>query len=163
MGVFKVFPQDRVHQRRLLRRNVFLSGLGSSSWTLLLVWALDRGISHLLVLQMRILLGVFRTFPRGEKSARAAASPSAELPREVSSWTPAAYEAPSGSDVWVELYDDVKSKTYYWNRRTRLSSWLPPEGIKVVWVGMRDAEGGVYYWHMETRDSTWNLPPLPPG
>ena len=98
-----------------------------------------------------------------EKSARAAASPSAELPPEVSSWTPAAYEAPSGSDVWVELYDDLKSKTYYWNRRTRLSSWLPPERIKVVWVGMRNAEGEVYYWHRETRVSTWNLPPLPPG
>ena len=92
---------------------------------------------------------VFRTFPRGEKSARAAASPSAELPWEVSSWTPAAHEAPSGPDEWVELYDDVKSKTYYWNRRTRLSSWLPPEGIMVR--------------HRVTRVSTWDLPPLPPG
>ena len=36
---------------------------------------------------------VFRTFPRGKKIARAAASPSAELPREVSPWTPAAYRA----------------------------------------------------------------------
>ena len=81
---------------------------------------------------------VFRTFLRGKKSARAAASPSARVPPHSSSWTPAAYEASSGSDVWVELHDDVKSKTYCWNRRTRLSSWLPPEGIKVVWVGMRD-------------------------
>ena len=63
MGVFKVFFQDRVQQRRLVRRNVFLSGLRSSSWTLLLVWALDRDLPHLLVLQMRILLGGFRTFP----------------------------------------------------------------------------------------------------
>ena len=37
---------------------------------------------------------VFRTFFPREKSARAAASPSAELLRKVSSWTPAAYEAP---------------------------------------------------------------------
>ena len=29
-GVFKVFSQDRVQQRRLLRRNAFLSGLWSS-------------------------------------------------------------------------------------------------------------------------------------
>ena len=107
--------------------------------------------------------GVFRTFPRGKKSARAAASPSAELPREVSSWTPAAYVAPSGSDEWVELYDDVKSKTLYWNRRTRLSSWLPPEGVTVVSVGTMDEEEDYYYWHKQTRVSTYVLPPLPPG
>ena len=44
--------------------------------------------------------GVFRTFPRGKKSARAAASPSARVPPHSSSWTPAAYEASCGSDVW---------------------------------------------------------------
>ena len=76
------------------------------------------------------------------------------MPPHSSSWTPAAYEASSGSDVWVELYDDVKSKTYYWNRRTRLSSWLPPEGIKVVWVGMRDTEG------RSTTDTTKHVPVL---
>ena len=144
-----------------LLRNALLSGLRSSSLTLLLVGALHRVRPHLLVLQMRILLGFFALFP-WEKSARAAASPIAELPREVSSWTPAAYVAPSGSDEWVELYDDVKSKTFYWNRRTRLSSWLPPEGIKVVWVGTMDEEGDYYYWHRETRASTYVLPPLPP-
>ena len=88
---------------------------------------------------------------------------SARVPPHSSSWTPAAYEAPSGWDEWVELYDDVKSKTYYWNRRTRLSSWLPPEGIKVVWVGTQDKVGVVCYWHRETRVSTWDFPPLPPG
>ena len=31
------------------------------------------------------------------------------MPPHSSSWTPAAYEAPSGSDDWVELYDEVKS------------------------------------------------------
>ena len=70
---------------------------------------------------------------------------------------------PSGSDEWVELYDDVKSKTFYWNRRTRLSSWLPPEGVNVVWVGTMDEEGDYYYWHKKTRVSTFVLPPLPPG
>ena len=85
--------------------------------------------------------GVYRTFPRRKKSARAAASPSARVPPHSSSWTPAAYQASSGSDEWVELYDDVKSKTYYWNRRTCLSSWLPPVGIEVGWVGKRDTEG----------------------
>ena len=43
--------------------------------------------------------------------------------RHVSSWTPAAYEVPSGSDEWVELYDAVKSKTYCWIRHSHRSVW----------------------------------------
>ena len=66
-GVFKVFSQNRVHQRRLLIWNAFLSGLWSRSLTLLLVVALDRGLPHLLVLQMRILLRVFALFSMGKK------------------------------------------------------------------------------------------------
>ena len=48
------------------------------------------------------------------------------MPRHVSTWTPAAYEVPSGSDEWVELYDAVMSKTYYWNRRTNSTVWKAP-------------------------------------
>ena len=44
---------------------------------------------------------VFSHFSPWEKSAHASASPSAELPREVSSWTPAAYGETIGSDEWV--------------------------------------------------------------
>ena len=62
--------------------------------------------------------------------------PSAELPREVSSWTPAAYQASSASDEWVLMRTAEFGKSYYWNRRTRLSSWSP-QGITVVWVGTR--------------------------
>ena len=40
----------------------------------------------------------------------------------------------------------TRARLYHWNRCARLSSWLPPEGIKVVWVGMRNAEGEVYCW-----------------
>ena len=55
---------------------------------------------------MRILLGFFALFPVGKKV------PSAELPREVSSWTPAAYVAPSGSDEWVlEEHDPLLEPT----------------------------------------------------
>ena len=111
-GVFKVFSQDRVQQRRLLRRNAFLSGLWSSPFSLLLRNALLSGLASSAGPADEDFAGFFRTFPRGKKSARAAASPSAELAREVSSWTPAAYVAPSGSDECVELYDDVKSKTF---------------------------------------------------
>ena len=58
---------------------------------------------------------------------------------------------------WVELFDDIKSKTNYWNRRTRLSSWLPPVGIKVFWVGTQDEEGVFHYWHRDTRVSTYDF------
>ena len=106
--------------------------------------------------------GRFSHFSSWEKSAEVAGQVSARVPPHSSSWTPAAYEALSGSDEWVELYDDVKSKTYYWNRRTRLSSWLPPEGIMVYWVGTRDEEGDLCFWHRDTRASSYTLPPLPP-
>ena len=95
---------------------------------------------------MRILLVFFALFPMGKKvrvppRVRVRSCPG------VSSWTPAAYVVPSGSDEWVKLHDDVQSRTFYWNRRTHLSSWLPPEGIMVVWVGTMDEEGDYYYWH----------------
>ena len=48
--------------------NAFLSGLWSRTLTFLLVLTLDRGLLHLLVLQMRILLGFFTLLPM-EKSA----------------------------------------------------------------------------------------------
>ena len=68
-GVSKVFSQYRVQQRRFLLQDAFLSGLWSSSSTfLLLVVALGRVRPHLLVLQMRILLGFSALFPM-EKSA----------------------------------------------------------------------------------------------
>ena len=64
--------------------------------------------------------------------------------------------------MWVQLKDDNSGKPYYWNRRTLASVWQPPPGVKVVWNGERNEEGGVYYWHRETRVSTFDLPPLPP-
>ena len=78
-------------------------------------------------------------FSPWEKSARAAASPSAELPREVSSWTPAAYGESIGSDEWVQF--SWRGKPFYWNRRSHETFWSPPEGVKVVWVGEQTAAG----------------------
>ena len=97
---------------------------------------------------------------RGKKSARVAASPSAKVPRHVSSWTPAACGDTIGSVEWVELYDDVKSKTYYWNRRTNSTVWKAPAG---VWVGAQDERGLRYFWHRVTHASMSELPPLPSG
>ena len=50
--------------------------------------------------------GVFRAFPRGRKSAEVAGQVSADLPRHVSSWTPAAYVQPRG----VHEQDKEKEK-----------------------------------------------------
>ena len=49
------------------------------------------------------------------------------------------------SAEWVQFRDPT-CKTYYWNRPTHSTSWNPPPGIKVVWVGERTKEGGVWYW-----------------
>ena len=126
--VVKVFSQNRVQQRRLLLVNAFLSGLWSrSSTVLLLVLALGRGLPHLLVLQMKILL-VFSHFSPCEK-VRSAGQVSADLPRLVSSWTPAAYVAPSGSVEWVQFLD--VGGLFFWNRRTRETARQPPAGVTV--------------------------------
>ena len=63
---------------------------------------------------------------------------------------------------WVQLRDD-QGRTYYWSRRTRMTEWKPPPGIRVVWVGTKCSGEGVYYWHKDTRASRFDLPPLPPG
>ena len=83
----------------------------------------------------------------------------------VSSSTPAAQleVAPVPDTIeWVQLSDGNTGKTYFWNRRTHVSSWLAPEGMKVVWIGTRDEEGVLCYCQ-ETRVSMYDLPPLPPG
>ena len=80
--VFKVFSHNRVQQRRLLIWNAFLSGLWSRSLTfLLLVVALDRGLPHLLVLQMRILL-CFSHFSPGQKKCDFRSRPESERARQ---------------------------------------------------------------------------------
>ena len=65
------------------------------------------------------------------------------------------------SAEWVQS-SDPNGKTFFWKRRTRVSQWKPPPGIRVVWVAVKPEEGAVYYWHKETRASTYDLPPLPP-
>ena len=69
---------------------------------------------------------------------------------------------PADNVEWVELYDNVKSKTYYWNRRTNSTAWVAPAGIEVVWIGKQEEGGGVWHWHRRTRVSTFDLPPPPP-
>ena len=104
--------------------------------------------------------GVFRTFsPR--KKVRSAGQVSADLPRHVSSSTPAAYEASNGSDEWIQLTDD-EFRTYYWNRRSGKTVRRSPAGVEVVWVGVKDDEGDFWYRHRRTGVRTYVLPRLPP-
>ena len=127
----------------------------------------------------------FRTFPRPKKSAKVRARSRSELAAHSSSSTPFAHGVVSSleepvqeekkehqnaqeeeeepvleSAEWV-LFRNPTGKTSYWNRRTHSTSWNPPPGIKVVWVGERTKEGGVWYWHRGTRACTYTLPPLP--
>ena len=41
---------------------------------------------------------------------------------------------------WVQLSNPT-GKIYYCNRRSGKTAWNPPEDLKVVWCGRRDAEG----------------------
>ena len=98
----KVLSQDRAHQRLA---NAFLSGLwsrssifqcrlSSRSLTLLLGWVRP----HLLVLQMRILLGFFALFPIEKKVRSAGQVVSAQLGGHVSSSTLSAHQMPPAGE-----------------------------------------------------------------
>ena len=93
---------------------------------------------------------------------------SAQLGGHVSPSTLSGHQmAPAGGPVdtgeWVEFCDDVKNKTYYWNRRANETVWQPPAGIEVVWVGTQSKEWVRYFWHKVARVRVWDLPPLAPG
>ena len=98
--VFKVFPLNRVQQRRSLLRNAFLSGSWSRSlsrfWWGLQGFRPGQSSSASSSFPAGVLEdanepgeGVFRTFPQNEKSAASAPSPSPRVHTSVSSSTPA--------------------------------------------------------------------------
>ena len=164
-------PQDRVQQRRLHLWNAFLSGLWSRSLAfLLLVVAWDAGLPHLLVLQMRILLGVIALFPM-EKVRSTGQVVSVQLGGHVSSSTLSAHQMaragePADSDgsiEWVKLHVGETDQTCYWNRRSAATSWPAPAGVKVVWMGGKSDGGMVWYFNQVTGHTAHALPPLPPG
>ena len=114
--------------------------------------------------------GVFKVFsqnrtqqhfsPISKKSAEVARSPSARVHAHSSSSTPAAYVEPMESSEWVQLSDDATSRTYFWNRRTRLSSWH--QGRLGRNSGMRRGSSTTGT-RLLTRVSVYDLPPLPPS
>ena len=117
--VFKVLALDRVHLHHLRLQLVFM------------------------VLQMGLVKEFFALFPKVKKSAQLAShSGSALLPESSPSTRAAQLE---DSVEWAQLKDGNSGKPYYWNRRTFSTVWKPPSGVKVVWVGERNEEGGVWY------------------
>ena len=131
-AVFLVFPQNRVQQLYMFLRNAFLSGLWSRSVLVeiflfvvqvLVSFSRDR-VQQLLVPSRSptlFLLEVLTVLPGQVLTA----SPG---PVHVDEHLPDSAE-------WVQLRDEATSKPYFWNRRTRVTKWKPPPGIRVVWVG----------------------------
>ena len=105
--------------------------------------------------------GFFRTFPRPKKKCEIGFALGVGTAPRVSPSSQAARL--EDSVEWVQLWERFAGKTYYWNRRTNSTVWQTPPGVKVVWIGERNEEGGVWYWHRDTRVRTYTLPPLPPG
>ena len=157
--IFKVFSEDRVQQ--VSRRSLI--------FPVEVFIAQDRVCQRLLrtfqlvfmMTRMNLVKGFFRTFPRPKKKCEVCFALGVGTTPRVE---PIHAGCSAGGSVeWVRLRDDNSGKPYYWNRHTRASSWKPPLGVKVVWIGERNEEGVVCYWHRDTRVSTFDLPPLPPG
>ena len=91
-------------------------------------------------------VGVFRTFPRGKKSAASAAIPSPIVPASVISWTRAAYEDLDAADEPAELEDDAE---------LLIEVEEDPSG----WSVSQSASGRLCFWHRISRRSVWKLPP----
>ena len=133
--VFKVFAQVKVHLRLLTLHLVLKNAL------------------------MGLVYGFFALFPGGKKCACRRESECGGV-REVSSWTLAAYGETIGADEWVKIYEG--GKTHYWNRRSNETFWNPPEGIQVVWIGEKSADGGIASsWLMALGVRAWH--PLTPS
>ena len=99
----------------------------------------------------------FSHFSSWKKKVRSAGQVSADLPRHVSSWTPAAYGQPSGSieqekekekelkaekeededpTGWNLAFDEY-GRQYFWHRRTRRTAWEIPESAMLRMKGVR--------------------------
>eukprot|EP00850_Spirogloea_muscicola_P025215 SM002471S08227 [mRNA] locus=s2471:12:1744:- [translate_table: standard] len=97
--------------------------------------------------------------PYGYGAPAAAAAPAAD-PNQA-----AAGDAPSGSD-WQEATAQDGRK-YYYNRRTRQSSWeKPPEMMtaqeradaSAIWKEFTTPDGRKYYYNKVTKQSKWTMP-----
>lgn len=61
--------------------------------------------------------------------------------------------------VWEHYKDPVTQNKYYYNRITRVTTWVPPP--PPAWEQHYDTETGeMYYYNHITRVTTWSPPPL---
>ena len=97
---------------------------------------------------------------------------SAQLGEHVSSSTLNAHQMAragepvnsDGSIEWIRLHDRDTDQSYYWNRRTRETTWCAPVGVQVVWVGEMSAGKVLWYWNQVTHLTAHDgHPRLPPG
>ena len=44
-----------------------------------------------------------------------------------------------GSIVWIRMHRGDADQSYFWNRRTRETTWQAQVGVEVVWVGEMNA------------------------
>ena len=120
---------------------------------LLLVVAFGRGLPHLLVLQMWILLGCFTLFPWNK--VRSAGQVSANLHRNVSSRTPAVQleDAPvPDSDEWMQLLRRRKEEN-----EKELKAEEEEDEDPTGWTLAYDNYGRQYFWHRRTRRTAWEI------
>ena len=85
-----------------------------------------------MVLQMGLVQGVFRTFPRVQKSRKSAASPSLRVPASGSSWTRAAYDHDEGFYLDGGGREWIKTSEKTWVDVHGQHSWLLVERAILV-------------------------------
>ena len=63
-------------------------------------------------------------------------------------------------DIWVQLPDAARGRSYYCNQRTKDVSWTAPPAGAELWVQYADpVRGTVFYGNVATGETSW----LPPG
>ena len=61
---------------------------------------------------------------------------------------------PSKPDEWKATLDHSTGRTYYYNRRSRVTTWEEPETLK--WKEAVDPQSGRTYWYnVHTNETTW--------
>ena len=91
----------------------------------------------------------FSHFSPWEKSAEVAGQVGADMPRHVSSWTPAACEDLEATDEPAELEEDVE-----------LLIEEEEEEDPSGWYVSQSASGRTFYWHRSSCRPLWHLPPV---
>ena len=158
LAVFKVLSPNRVWRSGLLRRSLTFQFPGRGGSGCLLGSLPEQRTTALHVAQERISERIEQIDAGGDFPSRRA-GPRVVRPRERS----AAAGAEQLADIvshgpdhvdehlpesaeWVQSRDPT-GKTYFWHRRTRVTQWKPPPGIRVVWVGETPEGRRAWYWH----------------